>query len=513
MTTGHDKHRPFGILVDLANGRTVAGQISLRGRRLVRNTAHLYDTESFSVPGGSSLYGASKDGRVSLLDCHVHRRTDTRRSDSAFFHRDLSFRYALFGTHHLHPEDKTIHSIQFTFAEIDAILSNRGFDAFGQMLDPHADVLAAIERNSPEHRRPIFRNDGSPMVAYFTGKHELLPKTDTVLGTISAARTLRIDHRSSTMEEAPYMAIDFDDDPTTLEDAFEKMRMVRQFCAWIIGCVPEWKDVRVFTSKVTDEGYRMCDHGYPDTGLQVFGPMERTGGDSEGSDWLHTLIDAAADPDDFVRVMKNWLERNGDTERQRANTRFFGSLPGMSKKTIEDGICSAANTFDLLPSSDKPETPPISEDIKTILQQAGNRIKKIPGLDPAEREEVLDQLGGIRAYVRLRHVIEPRARLVIDVVGEPTLPDMDKVIREAVLCRNHFTHGTGDGGLRSADVASPLVALFLTRTLRFIYAASELLSCGWDLGGWLGSVRTEHLFGSYLSEYRVQIERIGLRAG
>ena len=240
------------------------------------------------------------------------------------------------------------------------------------------------------------------MVLYFTGKHELLPTTNTVLGTISAARTLRIDHGPPAMEEAPYMAIDFDDDPTTLEEAFEKMRVVRQFCAWIVGYVPRWKDVCVFTSKLTDEGYRMCDRGYPDTGLQVFGPTERKGSDFEGSDWLHALIDAAADPDQFAGVMKKWLERNGDIRRQRANTRFFGSLPGMSKRTIEDGICSAANTFDLLPSSDKPKTPPISEDIKTILQQTSSEIKKIPGLDSAEREEVLNQLGRIRAYVRLR---------------------------------------------------------------------------------------------------------------
>ena len=95
-------------------------------------------------------------------------------------------------------------------------------------------------------------------------------------------------------------------------------------------------------------------------------------------------------------------------------------------------------------------------------------------------------------------------------MGEATLPDMDKVTKEAVLCRNHFTHGTDDGRSGNVDIADPLVALFLTRSLRFVYAMSELLSCGWDFVGWVKSVRMNHSFASYLREYKGQLQRIGL---
>ena len=505
---------PFGALLDLGDGREVAGQINLSERELGDNAATLYDNDDFTVQAGSSLYGTCQYGMVSLLECYHRSRIVTRRSSGPFFRSDLSFRYALFGTRHLRPEDRTIRSIHFTFAEIDAILSNRRFDAFGQVLDPHDEIIGAIERNRPDHHTGSFRTDGSAMVFYFTGKHELLPKTATQLGAISAARTLHIDAASPAVEDVPYITIDFDDHPTTLADAFQKMMIVRQFCAWMIGYTPKWKDVRIFTGELVDGSYRTREGGYPDNGLEVFAPVGFRGDEPESSNgsWPDALIDASQEPDHFMTVMKVWLERNSDPRRMRANNRFFGSISGMPKRTVEDGICAAANTFDLLPSSDKPNTVPISQDIKDILSEAGRRIKKLQNLDPSEREEVLNQLGRIRAYVNLRQVIEPRADLVRQCVGESTLPHLDKVIGAAVLCRNYFTHGTDDGRSGDVDIADPSVALFLTRSLRFVYAMSELLSCGWDFVDWINSVRMNHSLARYLREYKGQIQRIGLNS-
>ncbi len=514
MRTRRLRYRhPFGVLLDLGDGREISGQINL-SEHLGDNAASLYDKDDFTVQRGSSLCGTCQYGMVSLLDCYPRNRVVTQQGSAPFFRSDLSFRYAVFGTRHLCPEERTIRSIHFTFAEIDAILSNRRFDAFGQLLDPHDDIIDAIERNRPDHQTGSFRKNGSAMVFYFTGKHELLPQTPTPLGAISATRTLHIDAASPTVEDVPYITIDFDDHPATLAGAFQKMMIVRQFCAWMIGYTPRWKDVRVFTGELVDGAYRTREEGHPDTGLEVFAPMRVGGDESEGNNgsWPDALIDASQDPDHFMAVMKVWLERNSDPQRMRANNRFFGSMSGMPKRTVEDGICAAANTFDLLPPSDKPNTAPISHDIKDILREAGKRIKKLPNLEHSEREEVLNQLGRIRAYVNLRQVIEPRADLVLQCVGERTLPHMDRVIRAAVLCRNYFTHGTDDGRSGDVDIADPSVALFLTRSLRCVYAMSELLSCGWDFAGWIQSVRMNHFFARYLTEYNGQIQRIGLHS-
>ena len=101
---------------------------------------------------------------------------------------------------------------------------------------------------------------------------------------------------------------------------------------------------------------------------------------------------------------------------------------------------------------------------------------------------------------------------MVQCVGVSTLPHMDEVIRAAVLCRNYFTHGGDDGRAGDVDITDPSVALFLTRSLRCVYAMSELLICGWDFVGWINGVRMNHFFASYLTEYKEQVQRIGLNS-
>lgn len=70
-----------------------------------------------------------------------------------------------------------------------------------------------------------------------------------------------------------------------------------------------------------------------DRELLVFGPGEsETGWDSGKSRQANRMnacaIDAARDPDRFTAVMQNWLERDADPDRKRANDQFFACLPG-----------------------------------------------------------------------------------------------------------------------------------------------------------------------------------------
>ena len=497
---------------DLGEGRKLAGQITLRRGKLFESTAKLCDDEFFSVPDGSALQGVSEKGKVSLLGCSRGHPRSTWHGDVTIFRSDVSFAYALFGNQHLTLADTVIKGIQFTFEEIDAILTNTGFDTFGHIDRPDDELIDVIERKRPDFQKGDLSRDGSAMVSYFTGKFNVLPKTETALGTIRTSRALYTDAVGREMKDKPYVTIDFDDQPATLDVAFGKMRAVRQFFAWIIGYAPRWEDVRVFTSNRVEAGCRVDDSGHPDRGLEVFSPIEWRSAyyDNDNNFQGDATIDASLEPDRFADVMKKWLERDVDAKRRSANARFFGSMPGMVKKTVEDGICAAANTFDLLPTSDKPRSPLIAKETKNVLAEAGRRIRKLENVSDAERQEVLSQLGRIRAYVSLRQVIESKAKIVLERVGEERLPNMDKVIRAAVLCRNHFTHGSGDGGANDVDFSDPSTVLFLTRTLQFIYGASELLTCGWDLVNWLNGTRTYHPFGWYIHGYQTQLTRTGL---
>ncbi len=464
MLRGEDKYkRPIGVLFDAGKGRRIAGQLKLkRGDLFDSNVVSIADDEFFHIAEGGCLHGLSEAGKVSVLDCVRGGMLGTTSwGDFAIHHGDVSFRYTLFGTRHVGIDEKCIRGIQFTLEGAEAsVFAHDKFERFGHLHDPDEAILDAIKRTRPDYLKGEFVKGGA-MVSYFTGDWDYLPRFETVLGTVHVGRSMQVDFFGRSIEDTPRIAVDFDGDPTTLEDAWEKMREIRQFFAWVMGYVPGWKDVLVFTSRLDEDGFRRDTDG----DLEAFGPNEWTE-IPDGARDCGTLIDASRHPDHFMDVMQKWLKRNGNAKRKSANLRFLGGFPGTSDRVIEDGIVSAANTFDLLPSEDKPKTEPL-----------GRSRRKIP----------------------LRSIVEYRAEIVLDRFGRDSLKRIEDVIRLAVNCRNHYTHGPDDRSGADIDYADLAVVLFLTDTLLFIYGVSELLICGWDPAR---SVRDEwHLLGGYVKTY------------
>ena len=249
----------------------------------------------------------------------------------------------------------------------------------------------------------------------------------------------------------------------------------------------------VFTSELNEDGFRVDRDGH----LEVFGPNEWKEV-PENARRCGTLIDASGNPEQFVEVMGKWLERNDDPKRKRANARFFGCFGGMSGRVMEDGIVSAANTFDLLPDEDKPEAKPLVDDVRVILEDAISKVKV--AMDPgARREDVLNSLGRIRANKPLRDIVEHRAAVVLDHFGRDKLENLEGIIRLAVQCRNFYTHGGDEKNPVAVDFGDIDVVYFLTETLEFIYGASELLECRWDAATSLADEL--HPIGGYVKSY------------
>ena len=496
MKGGEEKYdHPIGALFDLPDGRRVTGHITLKKGGLFESVAKICNDKYFLIENESSLHGISEGGKVSLISCWNGHPAITNWRDFQIYHCDLSFRYAVFGNRHLKSEEEVVRSIWFTFEEINGILSNRGLGTFGRILHPNQELIEAIEQNRPDYLKGDLKKDGSAMVSYFTGDYEILPRMETVLGTIGAHRQLTMDHPGRNTKDEPYITIDFDHEPVTLDKAFEKLLIVRQYFAWMLGYAPRWKNIRVFTSELKDSFYRVGTDGRPDSGLEVFVPIEQQ---SENHDRGHSaswdvLIDAKREPDQFARVMRAWLERNSDENRRRSNAMFYALLRRMSKRFSENDIVSAANTFDLIPSSDKPARPQISEEIEGILTHAKVAIRKV---DTEEGSIVLNQLGRIGSYVSLRLIVEARASIVLNSTKMVSLPNLDNVIRNAIRCRNYYTHGGS-----STRFSDPSVVLFLIETLQFIYGTGELLECGWDIDDWIETSRMEHPFSIYAKSY------------
>jgi hypothetical protein len=84
--------------------------------------------------------------------------------------------------------------------------------------------------------------------------------------------------------------------------------------------------------------------------------------------------------------------------------------------------------------------------------------------------------------------------------GHFILDDLDKVVRQAILCRNYFVHGPGDKRFNFQAI-EPFMS-FLTQTLEFIFATAELIECGWAASQWrLRPHTAHHWFVRFIHDY------------
>ena len=82
--------------------------------------------------------------------------------------------------------------------------------------------------------------------------------------------------------------------------------------------------------------------------------------------------------------------------------------------------------------------------------------------------------------------------------------ELSTVIQEAVKCRNHYVHGDKSRVYFDDD---PDIMIFLTATLEFIFAVSDLIEAGWDAKTW-SQVPTSmsHPFGAYRITYAERLK-------
>ena len=146
--------------------------------------------------------------------------------------------------------------------------------------------------------------------------------------------------------------------------------------------------------------------------------------------------------------------------------------------------------FDLRITTVKTEIP---DELAQVCKDTVKALKKLPKDD--DRDSVIMALRRVGAP-SLRKKILARAAVVR---SRFVLDDLEEVLRLAVLSRNYFVHGGGER-LDYAGI-EPFTA-FLTETLEFVFAAAELIECGWDGAAWKRKPHTgSHWFSRYLSGY------------
>jgi len=174
--------------------------------------------------------------------------------------------------------------------------------------------------------------------------------------------------------------------------------------------------------------------------------------------------------------------------RGRFATAFYGSYS-------IDRIVGAANMFDLLPDSRAPKTKEIELEAKTAIEKSRAIFKALP--DTYARQSALSALASV-GRASLRDKVLYCAKTVQLASGN-RFHDIELPCTQAVLCRNHFVHGSRAEFNYVQQFGS---FAFLVNTLEFVFAFSDLIELGWNFEEWRkDGAGLNNEFGAYLFAY------------
>lgn len=449
----------------VALGTEVQGELILKGSK---TTLDLYAKDFFStddIQEGCILGVLHDRKKVSLIDCITMQGPGNGSRGDEHYHFSSVFpHFVIFGEQHITATDKKITNVSFHVDDAATLFYD--FNAFGKVIDagPH---MAKIVEAKREFGKDITVGD-DPMLFYFTGKYEIF-KAETVFGTVTA------EHRPSFAMPGP-RGIKLDNkihvnlafkDSATINEAITAVRTLLRFLEIIAGR-PQTVLRLVFMITGREDRSNILD---------VYWSMSpsRDRDDTDRKPHPADLpIQAARTPEYFANILASWLAR--DHEWRSARSRFSTAFALQHSFTI-DRLVGAANMFDILPASAVPADVPLTKEQEDARTASRALFKALP--QSPERDSVLNILGRL-GKASLKRKVRARAKLILDRIPG-RFRELELVIDEAVDCRNYFVHGSK----AKMDYTEEFdQVIFFTEALEFIFAASDLVECGWNIEEW-----------------------------
>ena len=479
----HLRNGTFRILPD----KTFSGTLLLDGEKSI---LHVWSHERFSVDSSNikTITGElDNNKKVSLIDCITVHESNSFGPVGVSQHYEFFPHYVIVGNEHFSQKETFISRIRLLIDDANSLFYDR--DSFGTVQGNDSELKKLL---SSRVTNRVLEFGGSPVVAYYTGKQEVF-STDTIIGTVSAFNATSYSTMGGpggiSIDNKIYVEIQFDT-PVSVSDIDARIRMLLRFFEQVIGRPQNLIEINI----IRDTGR------IPDTSSAYLNMYPRYDRSKEDRipDYRSTLMHAVSDGQEFCNILSAWLER--DEDWLAARLRFSAGWRRQSHYD-PDRVIAAANMFDLLPTSVYPKPDPLASDVSEAIKECMTRIRELPATN--ERNAILQSLGSIVRH-SLKQKIQFRVNVLTDAVYNLT-PEVDKVVNAAVDYRNFCVHGNGSA--RTKRVL-PKFQGFLTDTLEFVFCASDLIECGWDISHWCQEAQVlSHPFSYYLRDYNANLSR------
>ena len=473
----------------------IAGKNSLL--KLLSSNAPAHLDEEFR-----DHHGILNDGsKASLLECVRRGFTCYGLGESAQYETIFFPHYVLIGDSFINSNETVIQAIHYHFENVGCLVNS--FRTFGIIHSEQEEIRKVLEADHQRReKRAREQNLGPlkfeleigerPMLLYYSGVYEIV-KCHAQIGTVTMAN--RVSHSMDysngvSIDNEIIVSLEFAS-PTKVGEAFASLGILHSFFELCLGRRQRYLWIEVELAEADDANEQHLQ-GYWSYG------NEQITSDPAPTQYGDILLDLVKQGAEFATVLSGWLDSAhdvGDARSRLANS-LYSDLYDI------DRIVGSANMFDLLPSTHVPAKVEVDKTTKEAVEDSRMLFQMVPG--SFARHSVLSALGRV-GVASLRDKINHRANIITKVNPERFV-DLHLPCSQAVLCRNHFVHGSAG----TFDYREEVNAFaFLTDTLEFVFAVSDLIELGWDYNSWheKGS-SSSHNFGSYVVNYEANLRQL-----
>lgn len=448
------------------HGEEIWGQLSLAGRDSQLKVRVEGRRKKASTP--NVIYGRLHDFKsVSCVACVGGDLPSTNWSGEGKVAMSWTIfpHQVLIGSKHFEPNNDRIRKVWFSTTDIYRIFED--YDSFGAVWDPSPQLQSALPQIVGD--RPVpFGPD--PRVAFFAGRSKLLD-IELEFGKFEVQRWVSVNSNSSEALIDSQMRIHVEfKQALDLENCLQKIRKIAQFLSLVGGRSQGVENLTVALDNDDSASLPLTVHW-------SLGPEAPDRRELDIPSAFDMPLDGIRRESEFREVMQRWFASD---EHEVARLRLY-SCRQFGNQFNADRLVAAANLFDLTSTIPAEE---VHSDLAKALETCLAALENAPKGD--DRDSVIQAIKRVGAPTLRKKVLARSSVLKRQI----QLENLDKVLREAVLCRNYFVHGPGDKRF-NYPVVEPYI-YFLTETLEFIFAAAELIECGWDGAGWNRQAHTSH---------------------